>query len=69
MRTHKCVRSFKPLKGDAVLSERSLLNSMLTPVGTDLGKVHNTKVVDNFVILPAVINTSSSDKQFSSNDL
>jgi hypothetical protein len=31
--------------------------------------VHNAKVVDNYVIFPAVINTSSSDKRFRSNDL
>jgi hypothetical protein len=42
---------------------------MLIPVGTDYGKVHNTKVVNNSVIFPAVIDTSSSDKQFRTNDL
>jgi hypothetical protein len=42
---------------------------MLTPVGTDSGKVHNTKVVANFVIFPMVINTSSYDKRFRSNNL
>jgi hypothetical protein len=42
---------------------------MLTPVGTDSGKVHNTEVVDNIVIFPMSINTSPSDKWFKSNDL
>jgi hypothetical protein len=42
---------------------------MLTPVGTDSGKVHNTEVVDHFVMFPASINTSSSDKWFRNKDL
>jgi hypothetical protein len=42
---------------------------MLTSNGADLGKVHYTKVVDNFDTFLEGINAPSSDKWSRSNDL
>jgi hypothetical protein len=44
---------YTPYRGNLI--HRTSGYSMLTSVGTDSGKVHNTKVVDNFVIFPAVL--------------
>jgi hypothetical protein len=42
---------------------------MLTSTSKDLGKVHYTKLVDDFGILPESNNTPLSDKWFRSSDL
>jgi hypothetical protein len=38
----------------------------LTEIGTESGKVHNRKVIENFETLPESINTPSSDQRFMS---
>jgi lipoprotein signal peptidase len=54
--------SILPFWTESVLSERLSLKLMLTSTSADLGKVHYTKVVDNFDIFPKSTNTPLFDK-------
>jgi hypothetical protein len=41
-------------------------DTLLTETGAESGKVHNTKVIENFETFPESTNTPSSDQQFRS---
>jgi hypothetical protein len=41
---------------------------LLTETGTESGKAHNTKVIENFETFPERKNMPSSDQQFRSYD-
>jgi hypothetical protein len=60
---------FCPFRTESVLNKRSSLNSVLTSNGSDLGKMHHTKVVNDFDTFHASIIMPSSEKWSRSNDL
>jgi hypothetical protein len=65
----KIFGSVLPFQMKSTLNGWSLLNSMLTLNGIDLGEEYYTKVVDNYDTFPVSIYTSLSDKWSRSNDL
>jgi hypothetical protein len=57
------------LNTDSDLDWRRSRKTLLTEFGAESGETNNTKVVENFDILPESIDTPSHDQQFRSYDL
>jgi hypothetical protein len=49
-----------------LFSEQQSCKTLLTEIGTESGKAHNTEVIENFNTFPRRINTPSSDQLFRS---